>query len=187
MSQVPIPHMTAKGVRKERVYLWEWLVDSLNAKDGAGIEKRFNHDERTLNGHCFSDTFRHPNNVHTLLKSKEKDWFLGHYACRRDAKLLEISAEYGGGLSDDDKKILARRVTGDKNKTLRAITQTAVTQKYDAKQSAGHGAIVTNEGMYKGTLRTDADKPGPYRIFDFHGVRGQAPEQFVNVHYKGKK
>lgn len=177
-SREPIPHMTAGGtVVAETVYLWEWLVDSLNAKDKAKVAHAIGNGElKTLNGHCFTDTYRHANNVHALLLQHKDDWFLGHYASRRNARLMDITARF----EQEDFQLLKQQgVSKGKFGGAPAFTKAAVTKNYRAWEERKQGKVAADEGIYRGKLRLGAEKPGPFRIFDFHGILGAAPDTYV--------
>ena len=54
-----------------------------------------------------------------------------------------------------------------------------MTQTYQALEKAKQGHVEPEEGLYRGAVRVDAKKPGPYRSFEFHGILGGAPDTFV--------
>ncbi len=174
-SREPIPHMSAGGaVLNEKVYLWEWLVDSLNAKDKGKVAAAIGQGEPlSLNGHCFTDTFRHANNVHALLREHREDWFLGYYASRRDARLLDNTNRF------EQRDFPAMNLSRTKFGGAAGMTKAAVTQTYQALEGQKHGRVDPEEGLYRGAVRVGANKPGPYRIFEFHGILGGAPDTFV--------
>lgn len=181
-SKANLPHMTAGGeIVEDRIYLWEWLVDSLNAKDKAKVAKAIGTDENLrLNGHCFTDTFRHANNVHALLLQHKDDWFLGHYASRRNARLLDITARFE---QDDFPKLeIGKKKFGG----AAGMTKAAVTKTYKALEARKEGKVDPEEGLYRGNVRVGGEKRGPFRLFQFHDIEGGAPDTFVPQYFKPK-
>jgi hypothetical protein len=68
-----------------RPSLWQWLVDSVGEKQDSAPQG-WSSEHRDFVGTCFSNTYRWANSVQTLLRS-HPDWFLGHYAVRRETRL----------------------------------------------------------------------------------------------------
>lgn len=166
-SVKPLYFLQNGSILKEKVPLWQWLVDATGLRDKQDMPNEWDEDHATYAGHCFSSSFRFANTVHAFLANKPH-WFIGHYANRRNKKLDELTqltqVVLKKELKDDG---YSGKQIKEKLSKPGPIQRIGLMDKYE-------NAVVG--GVYESSFKLKADKsPDWGKTWSFHGIAGEAP------------